>query len=212
MNEHDLRDAYEASLRKGEAAPPPVEVPLDRLQMLVDREGSEAERLRTIDVLMSSAEGRREFDVAWAASRAAREYTGGSRSLLRSWRGAALTSAAVLFVAAIAIYSRDRVVDDVELLRGDESPIRLVAPGVDDVPLREARFTWRSVAGAKDYLLVVVDTAGTDVFARNTTDTSVTLPDSLAFSSGGEYLWWVQAKLSDGSTISAVTRRFRAKR
>jgi hypothetical protein len=70
MNEHSMRDAYEASLRDGELTSPRQPVPLERLEALVSRDGDEAERLRTLDVLLSSADGRKELEIAWAAARA----------------------------------------------------------------------------------------------------------------------------------------------
>jgi hypothetical protein len=211
MNDHELRDAYEVALKKGEAARP-LDLPLERLEALVSGEGTEAERLRSIDVLMSSAEGRREFEVAWAAARAAREREKKPMTTLLSWRRSALATAAVLFVAATVVWVNSREDRAGELMRGEESPVQLLSPEHDNVSSSSVQFTWRPVATARNYLLVVVDTAGGDVFASSTTDTSVTLPDSVRLAPGGEYLWWVQATLPDGATLSAVTERFRVKR
>ena len=212
MNDHELRDAYESALQRRDKASPPLDLPLDRLEALINGEGDEAERLRSIDVLMSTAEGRREFEVAWAAARAGRELERKPRFTIASWRTSVLASAALLFVAATALWLNSRVDTQSELTRGTESPVQLVSHGSDDVPTTDVRFSWRSVPSARDYMLVVVDTAGGDVFAQNTTDTSVTLPDSVKLSPGGEYLWWVQATMPDGATLSAVTERFRVKR
>jgi hypothetical protein len=67
MNEHHMRDAYDAALRASHATSAEPAVPLDRLEALITRTGEEAERLRTLDLLTSSAEGRLALDVAWAA-------------------------------------------------------------------------------------------------------------------------------------------------
>ena len=56
-------------------------------------------------------------------------------------------------------------------------------------------------------MMVVVDTAGNEVFAGETRDTAVTLPDSVRLAPGRAYLWWVQARLADQSTVTAVTQR-----
>ena len=45
MNDHELRDAYEAALQRRDKASPPIELPLDRLEALIEGEGDEAERL-----------------------------------------------------------------------------------------------------------------------------------------------------------------------
>ena len=132
MNDHELRDAYESALQRRDKASPPLDLPLDRLEALINGEGDEADH------------------------------------------------------------------PEAQLAHG--------------VLTTDVRFSWRSGPSARDYMLVVVDTAGGDVFAQNTTDTSVTLPDSVKLSPGGEYLWWVQATMPDGATLSAVTERFRVKR
>jgi hypothetical protein len=212
MNDHELRDAYERSLQANEQVTPASQLPLDRLQSLVDQSGTEAERLRSLDVLMSSAEGRREFEVAWAAARAARERDTRSFAQRPAIRWFAAAAMLVIAVGSGAVWMNQRDTEAAtERLRGGESPVQLVAPGTDNVPERRVRFTWRSVANAKEYTLVVVDTAGGDVFATNTRDTSVTLPDSLSLRSGAQYLWWVQASMPDGGTLSAVTERFRVR-
>ncbi len=69
------------------------------------------------------------------------------------------------------------------------------------------RFVWRAVPGAERYTLVVVDTTGAEVFASETRDTVVRLPDSLRLEPGRSYLWWVQARTALGESVTAVTQR-----
>jgi hypothetical protein len=45
------------------------------------------------------------------------------------------------------------------------------------------------------------------MYAGETRDTALTLPDSVHLVPGQAYLWWVQARLSDQSTVTAVTQR-----
>jgi hypothetical protein len=100
---------------------------------------------------------------------------------------------------------RETVVDGT--LRGRESPVTLVAP-LGEVPgERATRFLWRAVNNAERYELVVVDTAGAELYAAQTRDTAVSLPDSVKLVPGHAYLWWVQARLADQSTVTAVTQR-----
>jgi hypothetical protein len=93
MNDHQMRDAYDASLRAQDDSTAGAPIPLERVAALVGREGNEADRLRTLDVLMSSAEGRREFEVAWAAARAAQ------RPARPWWRANGVAAAALLVVS-----------------------------------------------------------------------------------------------------------------
>jgi hypothetical protein len=63
------------------------------------------------------------------------------------------------------------------------------------------------VGNADRYQIVVVDTTGTEMYAGETRDTALTLPDSVHLTAGRAYLWWVQARLNDQSTVTAVTQR-----
>jgi len=202
VNEHSMRDAYDQALRSRDTAERSAKLPLDRLESLVSRDGSEAERLRALDVAMSSAEGRREFEVAWAAARAARAPR--KKFVVPRWTAAA---AALVFSVSLGLLwqVRTQVADVTETMRGTESPIVLISPRGDQVGASGERFAWHRVPTARDYTLVIVDRAGNEVFASSTTDTLVRLPDSIVLQAGTEYLWWVQAQLTDGNQLSAVT-------
>lgn len=199
MNDERLRDAYERGLPRSDGSPSLDDVSAERLRRLVEQEGSESERLRTLDVALSTAEGRRELEIAWAASRAARPPR-------RSWRRYAV-AASILVVAGAATLFVTRRDTTVDTLRGRESPLTLVAP-LGEVRVEGAKkFLWRAVGNADRYQLVVVDTAGTELYAAETRDTAMSLPDSVKLVPGHAYLWWVQARLTDQSTVTAVTQR-----
>jgi hypothetical protein len=100
-------------------------------------------------------------------------------------------------------------VPNADVMRGDESPLVLIAPRGTLGVAHAHTFAWHPVAGARDYTIVVVDSAGTEVFTSTTRDTTVTLPDTVHLRAGSEYLWWVQTDRGDGTTISAVTERIR---
>jgi hypothetical protein len=206
VNEHSLRDAYDQALRSRDTVEQSASLPLDRLESLVSREGTEAERLRTLDVAMSSAEGRREFEVAWAAARAARVPK--QRFSVPRWTAAA--AAVVLSVSLGVLWQgRPPVAAVTETLRGAASPIELISPRGNQVRASGTRFAWHRVSTAGEYTVVIVDRAGNEVFATNTADTLVQLPDSIVLQPDTEYLWWVQAQMSDGSQLSAVTETIR---
>lgn len=199
MNDEQLREAYERGLPGGDSRPALDDLAAERLRRLVEREGSDAERLHTVDALLSTAEGRRDMEIVWAAARASRPAR---RSMW--WR----VAAAALLVATIpSVYLATR--NSVAVERGDESPITLVAPiGIQEATVA-SRFVWRGVADADRYTLVVVDSAGNEVFAGETRDTALALPGQVVLRPGASYLWWVQARTRLGESVTAVTQRVR---
>ena len=201
MNDEKLRDAYERGLPRSDGSPALDDVSAERLRRLVEGEGSESERLRTLDVALSSAEGRRERGIAWAAARAARPPR-------RSWQRFTLAASVLVVVGlgASTLWLRQRNPPTTGL-RGSDSPVTLVAPVGEVRSDRATRFLWRAVGNADRYQIVVVDTTGAEMYAGETRDTALTLPDSVRLMPGRAYLWWVQARLNDQSTVTAVTQR-----
>jgi hypothetical protein len=209
MNDERIRDAYQLGLPNGNDRGPLDDVNAERLRRLVEREGSETERLRTLDLALSSAEGGRELDIVWSAARA-------TRPPRRQW--APYVAAAIVLLVAGGLVLRPHATTvgsgnintgfDTVALRGAESPITLVGPAGRVPSGRATHFVWRRVAGAERYTVVVVDTTGNEIFATETRDSSLSLPDTVRLVAGREYLWWVQARLTDQSTVTAVTQRF----
>ena len=200
MNDEWLRDAYERALPPGDASPSLDDVSAERLRRLVEGEGNESERLRTLDVALSTVEGRRELELAWAAARAARPPR-------RSWQRYAVAAGLLIVIGGSALLVRGRANTDVTTMRGSESPVTLLAPIGEVGAGKASRFVWHPVRSAVRYQLVVVDTTGTEVYAGETSDTALALPDSMRLAAGRTYLWWVQARLTDQSTVTAVTQR-----
>jgi hypothetical protein len=208
MNDERLRDAYRRGLPARDDVGPLDDVSAERLRRLVEQEGGETERLRTLDLALARTDGRHELDIVWSAARAARPQP-------RRW-SPYVAAAAVLIVAgtllakpnALSVDSPNANSSSNTTLRSAESPITLVGPVGAVAAGRAARFVWRPVGTAERYTLVVVDTTGTEVFATETRDTSLAVPDSVRLTAGHEYLWWVQARLADQSTVTAVTQRF----
>ena len=197
MNDERLRQAYENGLKPGGERGPLDDLTAERLRRLVEREGSDEERLRTLDQQLSSAEGRRELELVWAAARAARPRR------RQPWRF--MAAGALLAVGLTGTWLATRETPQEE--RGTASPITLVAPlGTHDTD-GASRFVWRRVPEAERYTLVVVDTTGTEIFAAETRDTVVKLPGTVHLEPGGTYLWWVQAMTRYGAPITAVTQR-----
>ena len=200
MNDEQLRDAYERGLPAHEGSKPLDDVSAERLRRLVEAEGSESERLRTLDVALSTAEGRRELEIAWAAARAARPPR-------RSWQRYAVAASLIVLAGSSALWMRQRDISVGQTMRGSDSPVTLVAPLGEVREGRATQFVWRPVGKAERYLVVLVDTTGTELYASETRDTAVALPDSVRLAPGRAYLWWVQARLADQTTVTAVTQR-----
>jgi len=200
MNDEKLREAYERGLPASDGSSSLDDVSAERLRRLVEREGGESERLRTLDVALSTTEGRRELEIAWAAARAARPRR-------RTWSRYAAAASILVLAGTSALWLRGRRVDTGDVPRGGESPVVLVSP-VGSVPGTQARrFNWRPVTRAQRYTIVLVDTTGAELFASETRDTATALPDSVHLIPGRTYLWWVQARLADESTVTAVTQK-----
>jgi len=200
MNDEQLRDAYERGLPATDGSSSLDDVSAERLRRLVEAEGNESERLRTLDVALSTAEGRRELEIAWAAARAARPPR-------RAWQRYAMAAGLVLVAGGSTLWLSRRGDGALDVTRSVESPVTLVAPVGEVGEGRASKFVWRPVRSADRYLVVVVDTAGAELFAGETRDTAIALPDSVRLMPGRAYLWWVQARLADQSTVTAVTQR-----
>jgi hypothetical protein len=200
MNDERLREAYERGLPLSDNARTLDDVQAERLRRLVEREGSEGERLRTLDMMLSTAEGRRELELVWAVARAARPRRA-------SWQRFAVAASLILVVGTSALWMIRERGKDVDVARSGDSPISLVAPVGLVSPPKARHFAWRPTARAERYQLVVVDTTGAELFATETHDTTLALPDSVRLAPGRTYLWWVQATLADHSTVTAVTQR-----
>jgi predicted anti-sigma-YlaC factor YlaD len=116
-------------------------------------------------------------------------------------------AAAVLLVVQPALFRQGRAESD--SLRGEDHPAAIVAYGpIGAVPAGGLRFMWASQPGARSYRLTVTRPDGGTVWTGSTTDTSASLPDSIAPRPGERYLWVVDALLDDGRTRSTGVREF----
>jgi len=74
----------------------------------------------------------------------------------------------------------------------------------------EARaLSWRAVAGATLYRATLFNAAGSALFEAETTDTIVSLPDSITIVAGQLYLWKVEARTAWGRWASSELTEFR---
>jgi hypothetical protein len=80
----------------------------------------------------------------------------------------------------------------------------------ESVDSRPLRFVWGSVPGAASYRITLSTTDGTTLWSRNLSDTVSVLPTDVTLEPGVDYVWYADAVLSDGSSVTTGLREFRA--
>jgi hypothetical protein len=75
------------------------------------------------------------------------------------------------------------------------------------VEARDVILRWAPIEPDARYLLTVTTAEGDSVWELMTADTSAAVP--IALEPGGEYLWYVDALLPDGSSASSGVHHFR---
>lgn len=195
----ELRRAYQAR-RIGAAdasAPSPEE-----LQRLVAREGSEAERLETLDRALSSRGTAGDLELLRAIADAAR-----ADEPRRWWRSAVPLALAASVLLAVGILSvRGRAPEETRATPADGSPV-LVAPGTDASVADPVVFVWRAVPGARGYRVEVLSDAGTLVTSIETPDTTARSALAGVARADSSYRWMVVALLPEGVEVASRPRR-----
>ena len=223
MNDDVLKAAYQAALhaRKGGRG----SVALERIVALVEGEGSEAERLETLDLVMADEVLRHEFELLRAAAaggavtepalsdREVDEAEGGPEEVgivpgsperLQTRFPFPLRYAALFVVAlgAVAVWNQMRSPVP-EPLRDGEADVLLVAPAPGEVSVSPT-FVWRAVEGAVSYRLELLTEGGEVVVDLRTSDTTFALTAPLQ--PDQSYRWWVTATLAAGIELRAAPR------
>ena len=213
MSDEKLREAYARATsarpnsRRADCPTP------EALEALAKRQGSEDQRLATLDHVMACADCRQELELLRAIEQAGRAETGASTKHMR-WRrpfvlalGTALAAGAAL-VAVLGPWSarQNRTV----VMRGAAPDVRLAAPANDTVVSPGGlTFVWRSVPDARRYTLEVLTPSGAVRARRETSDTTTAI--SAAELGAGDLRWTVRADM-DGGELHSPTRRLRVSR
>jgi len=180
----------------------------EEMARYLDRSLSAAERGEVDGHLASCAECRAEVR---AAAQIVRDL--GQRSL---WiRGSALAAAA----AAVALivtnpFAQDETRDPT--LRGPDTPLdvgdrQVTAVTPEDgasVQRSELTFVWRPLEADARYRFTLTNVLGEDIWSVDTVDTSLMVPADIELQQGENYLWYVDALLLDGRSVTTGTRRF----
>jgi hypothetical protein len=206
MNEERLRRAYAAAVESGAAAPAGEHVTPEAIAGLARREGSEAERLATLDHVMSCHECRAEFDLLRSIEEARTQLEGAKGGRRRTWLVPVALAATLLIAVGV---SRMLVRPGDDLTRGGEtSALTLLQPGAQAVAGDSLTFVWSPAPGARKYALEVLDAGGSVVLMAEVPDTVAT-PSVSAGLPPGEYKWWVRATTSDARTVRSAMRPLR---
>jgi hypothetical protein len=73
-------------------------------------------------------------------------------------------------------------------------------------------FSWRPVGHGASYRLTVTDDIGDVVWTASSADTELSLPSDSALSPDKTYLWYVDALLPDGRSITSGVHEFKTSR
>ena len=212
MTDDGLRRGYARHLADGLRDRRERCVAPEALLALVERRGSEEERLATLDHVGACAACRGDLDLLRAVHQAG-QPTGPRVLTSRRWLAAPsrrLAAAAVLVIAVGAVATVLRRTDE-GLTRGGAAELSLIAPAESVVAGSPVTLTWHALPGADRYQVELLGMDGDSLFAQVTTDTTVTLPAASLPAVAQELLWSVRASLRDG-THSSASRRLRVRR
>ena len=213
MTDQRLRELYQHAI---DARVPGTRVdcpPPERLLALARREGSEEDRLRTLDHVMSCGECMRELELLRVIEKAGARSDGSGAAVRRTsfaWRRALPLALAASLVLAVGITLRQRATDVAgdEQSRGGPSAMEVHGPmTISAAPGDSLVLAWHPVPAASRYLVEVLDDARRAVITQSSRDTVVVLRDLRALTPGREYLWWVRTDDAvSGQARSALGR------
>jgi hypothetical protein len=87
--------------------------------------------------------------------------------------------------------------------------IKVVAPSNGStIESRSVVFTWNSEPGQPRYDLSLTDAEGRELWSAQTTDTTLTLPNTVSLDRGRTYFWTVDALTVDGRSLTTRAQRF----
>lgn len=145
------------------------------------------------------------------------EVAGALESINRRPRRRWVVPAAVAAVLAAVVFLGGplaRTGDPGDVLRAPEAPgsrasaVTIVTPASESVVApSELVFTWNAVGDAV-YRLTVTDRGGDPLWSGETRDTTMLLPSLVVLEPATAYLWYVDALLPDGRTVTTGVRRF----
>ena len=216
MTDERLKELYQRAIAaRGTGARAECPAP-ERLLAVARREGSEEERLRTLDHAMSCGECMRELELLRVIEKAGARISGTDATVRRepvvSWRRAMpLMLAASAVLAVSLVVGRDRTGDGTrEPMRGADGSLVVHTPrDVELGPRDSLRLAWQPVAGATRFVVEVLDADGRAVVTDSTSDTTHVLRGLDRLAAGRDYRWWVRASGAGGAQRASALFRLR---
>ena len=193
-----LQRLYTRRLSERDAERTDAHASAERIVSLIRREGSEEERLATVEHVMSCAGCHRDYEWLKSVDQAATETWRGVEAARPLRRRLPLALAATVLVALGAGLLLARLRPGGETVRGDGGEIALVAPRDTAAGLGVLTFIWRPLPEASGYVLEVQRDDGAVAFTDTTSDTLLAIADPEAMLPPADYRWWVR-ELTDGA-------------
>ena len=203
-DDETLREAYARIIRERDASGRAGAVPVEQMQALLERRGSEEERVRTLDAIMRDPEMRADYEILRAAYDAAPARAG-------SFPVPYVVAAALVVMVGASFWLRSHAPAR-DVVRGPVPTVSLVAPGPTAQTGAPLRFTWHRARDTRAYSLQVVDSDGNVAYSAITADTLATVPDGVRLSPDKDYRWWVEAERSTGAPIKSAVQPLRITR
>ncbi len=205
MSDDRLREVYAGVMAaRGRRGARTVACPApDAMLVLVRREGTEEERLATLDHVMSCADCRAEFDLLRSIEIAGAEAGAAAKPGRRSWLMPAALAASVLLAVVIGRLAMPTTAEDEIVRSGGDGGVTLLAPPAEAPAGLPMVFAWHPIAGATRYRLEVLTPEGDVALEAETADTTITLRGA-ADLAPGDYRWWVAATVAGASARSSL--------
>jgi hypothetical protein len=176
---------------------------------VVMREGPEAERLATLEHVMSCPACHREYEWLKAVDEAGLEASAESAVRRPWWRGRALALAASLVMAVGAALAVSSVLrSGPERVRGASGDIELLTPGGSATVGTPLAFSWHAASGVSRYVLEVQRADGSIALADTTADTTATITSG-RLQPDTAYRWWVREVTDGAEPRSSALRELR---
>lgn len=203
MNDDRLRALYDQLLHDRARRREASDVPLEAMQEILDRRGSEVQRLALLDRIMAHPKLAEEFEILRAAHEASRVVA--RRRIPAYVMGIAATLLVAVGISTIARRDTDQSGDPT---RGRQVQVPLYAPAETSLADSARLFLWAQHPDARQYAFDLGTNDGMPVYAATVADTLLTLPDSVRLVPGETYRWWVRAVTTDGEVVSTLRQLF----
>lgn len=212
MTSDELRRTYARHLVAGAPSGRTRCVSPEALLALVERRGTEEERLAALDHAASCEACRHDLELLRAVHRVGAARTERSSLRWNSWGPRSysrLAAAAVLVLVVGTVTTITLRRDDAAVMRGGSASVTPISPVGEVAAGDPLSLKWHAVPGADRYSVELLGAAGDSIFATITRDTALTLPATVPLMPDRDYLWSVRAELRDGTHAVASPLRFR---